>query len=288
MIEMPHAMRRIQMFPRILFVLLLLIVVNCSGDKIEQRDFVSSQYTLEIASSHDVDSSLAVRFNDIELDERIPRVESFRKITTYPEILPSIQVILPKYELARPPSPVSICYDTTSGRFYAVFRSTLPADFSTIIEGRFGESISGIQAFRIAAAAVHMAYNPRLLACRKADLFLDSRLRRYINDTYTPVPGKQPREFISDWWTWEATPSANNDYRNFYNAFRDSIREASFLKDIPDGAIGVPTVEKQGLYYQVIIFGLPPGAAREVMRYKFRIAEDGRIHSFNADVVYYY
>ncbi|MBU1317979.1 MAG: hypothetical protein KKG33_04690 [candidate division Zixibacteria bacterium] len=276
------------MFLRIIFVLLLLAVVNCSSEKTEQRDIVSSQYTLDISSFFDIDSLLAIRFNDIELDERIPRVESFRKVVTYPEILPSIQLLLPKYELARPPSPVSICYDKASGRFYAVFERTLAADFSTMIEGRFGESISGIQAFRIAAAAVHMAYNPRLLACRKADLFLDSRLRRYINDTYTPVPGKQPKEFTSDWWTWEAIPSANNDYRNLYNVFKDSISEASFLKDIPDGAVGVPTVEKQGLYYQVIIFGLPPGAAREVMRYKFRIAEDGRIHSLNADVVYYY
>ena len=191
------------------------------------------------------------------LEEDIPRVKRFMLARLFPQIMPDVMLLSTDFVKDSTFEPMSICYDTTAGRFFSVKHRTICEDFSEITQGRFGNEINDTTAFMIGAIAVYMKYHPKVIVCRKADLFLVPRLRTYINRTYTADSGGSGKEFSSDWWAWMAFPSANNDYRSFFSAYRDSIANAEFLRDIPDGVIGAPTVTKQGIYYEVTIFGLP-------------------------------
>jgi hypothetical protein len=272
----------------VLAVIIGLAVVGCSGKRAELTTIQSSRYTLKVNAEWDLDSTLATRFNDAQVDEDVPMVKAFKRAISFPEILPNIELLTPDYKIAEPMRPLSICYDTTSGQFFVIHHNKLMVEFNRMIQGRLGDTINEMQAFRIAAVIVYMVYKPRSLVYRTADLFLASRLRRYINDHYTPQPGRVLKEFSTDWWVWEAMPSANNDYRQLYKAYQDSMASAKFLSDIPEEALGMPQVERNGLYYDVVMFGLPTGAAREIHRYKFRLALDGQLRSSADDIAYYF
>jgi hypothetical protein len=272
-----------------ILAILLLLVLSCSGEKEEADALVSSQYTLLVEKTSDFDKSLVEQFNSAYAGSGIPRVERFYSALTFPQILPDVMVFAHQFESGKSFEAVSICYDSVQGRYYALMDRFFEQDFNDLIADRF-ENINEDQAFLLAAVFVYLNYHPRMIVCRSADLFLESRLRRYMNDSFVPEPRIYQKEFSNDWWAWTAFPSANNEYRKFHDSFADSLKDAKFLRDIPDGTFGVPSVSKKGIYYEVIIYGLPKLTedSNEINRYKLRIASNGRLHDESVETVYYY
>jgi len=276
------------MVNRSLALVLALLLLSCSTSKRKEKLIESSPYTLDIQIVWDIDTSLVEKFNKYVVDERVPKIETFKVGRSFPQIFPTLVLLSPAYEEGQKSEAMAIFYDTLSGRFYQIAGPSFETDFSEMVGDRFEDGINEEQAFWIAACAVFVMYNPKAIVCRGADFFLEPRLRAYINETYTPQPGTPQKEFSTLWWGWVAFPSANNDYRSLYNAYLDSIVGNDFLQDIPDGTFEVPTVEKDGIYYVVTFFGLPAGWGGEIYRYRLRIASDGRLHRESAEVVFYY
>lgn len=276
------------MLNKSLALVLGLLFLSCSTPSREEKPVITSPYTMDIQVVWDIDTSLVGKFNKYIADETVPRVAEFRVGKSFPQIFPSLILLSTRFVEGERPEAMSFCYDTLSGRFYQIIDRSFEADFNEIIAGRFEDGISEEQAFWISACAVYMRYHPKVIVCRAADIFLEPRLRDYMNETYTPRPGRPQKEFSNLWWGWDAFPSANNDYKGLYSAYRDSMMNSDFLQDIPDGTFGVPTVEKDGIYFVVTFFGLPGGASGEVHRYRLRIASDGRVHRSSAEVVFYY
>jgi hypothetical protein len=271
-----------------LALVLALLLLSCSPASRDEEPVVSSPYTIDIQVVWDIDTSLVSMFNKYIVDETVPRVTEFKVGRSFPQIFPGLILLSPKFAEGKQPKAMSFCYDTLSGRFYQLTSTSFESDFNEIIGERFESGISEEQAFWIAACAVFMSYHPKVIVSRAADIFLEKYLRVYINETYTPSPGIPEKEFSNLWWGWDAFPSASNEYRSFYNAYRDSIVKNDFLKDIPESTFGVPTVEKDGIYYIVTFCGLPGGVSEEVHRYRLRIALDGRLDRTSSEVVFYY
>jgi hypothetical protein len=276
------------MLNKSLAIVLALLLLSCTTPSRNEEPVVSSPYTMDIQVVWDIDTSLVGKFNKYFVDETVPRVAEFKVGRSFPQIFPGLILLSTRFAEGEKPQAMSFCYDTLNGRFYQIIDGTFETDFNEIIGERFEDGISEEQAFWIAACAVFMKDHPKMIICRAADLFLEPRLRDYMNETYTPSPGRPQKEFSNLWWGWVAFPSANNDYRGIYSVYQDSIMNNDFLQDIPDGTFGVPTVEKDGIYYVVTFFGLPGGASGEVHRYRLRIASDGRLHSTSTEVVFYY
>ncbi len=265
-----------------------LLLLSCSTPSRDEKPIVSSPYTMDIQVVWDIDTSLVDKFNKYVVDETVPRVAEFKVGMSFPQIFPGLILLSTRFAEREKPEAMSFCYDTLSGRFYQIIDRSFETDFNEIISGRFENGISEEQAFWIAACAIYMRHHPKVIVCRAADLFLEPRLRAYMNETYTPRPGRPQKEFSNLWWGWVAFPSANNDYRGLYSVYRDSIMDDDILQDIPDGTFGVPTVEKDGIYYVVTFFGLPGGQGGEIHRYRLRIASDGRLHRESSELVFYY
>ncbi len=270
-----------------ILAILFLFVLSCSGKKDATDDSVSSQYTLFVERTRDFDTLYVEQFNSAFAGSGIPRVEKFMFGLTFPQILPDVMVFAHQFEPGKSFEAVSICYDSVQRRYYALTDRSFEQDFNDLISGRF-ENIDEDQAFLLAAVYVYIKHHPRMIVCRSADLFLETRLRPYMNDSFVPEPGIYQKEFSNDWWAWVAFPSANNEYRKFYDAFADSLKDAEFLRDIPEGTFGAPSVTKKGIYYEVIIYGLPIDGSHEVNRHKLRIAMNGRLHDESVETVYYY
>gem|GEM_PF-5929602 len=276
------------MLNKSLALVLALLLLSCSPASRDEEPVVSSPYTIDIQVVWDIDTSLVGKFNKYIVDETVPRVAEFKVGKSFPQIFPGLILLSTKFADGERPEAMSFCYDTLSGRFYQLMNRSFETDFNEIVGERFEGEISEEQAFWIAACAIFMRYHPKVIVSRAADIFLEEHLRTYMNETYTPSPGKPQKEFSNLWWGWSAFPSANNDYRSFYNAYRDSIMNNDFLKDVPEGTFGVPTVKRDGIYYVVTFFGLPGGESGEVNRYRLKIALDGRLHRASSEIVFYY
>jgi len=275
------------MMRRCLVVLLTLSMIGCSEQNKTQEEITASPYSLEITTNHSTDTSLVSKFNSSVFDDRIPDIKKIQFATVFPEILPEIMVLSCRFGENVPTETVEICYDTIQDRFYNLFNRHFLNHFNEMLEGRFNGDITEEEAFKIAAVVIYIKYKPKGMVCRSADLFLYPRLRSYINKTFTPIPGEQPKEFSTTWWAWSAFPSAQNEYRNLYSTYADSIAANETLRDIPDGTLGFPEVTKKGIYYEVTIIALPPHPENEVVRYRVRVASDGRVHKEKVEVVYY-
>ncbi len=267
--------------------ILLLLVLSCSNKKETSDNLVSSKYTLLIEKTRDFDSTLVERFNTALAGSGIPKVVKFMYGLEFPEILPGITVFSHQYEPGKSSEALTICFDAVQERFYVLMDRSFDNDFNEMVVGRF-ENVDEQQAFKLAAVYVYISHHPRMIVCRGADLFLEPRLRHYMNESFVPEPGGYQKEFSNDWWAWVAFPSANNEYRRFYDTYSDSISEAAFVRDIPKGTFGVPTVTKKGIYYEVVFYGLPIDGSNEVNRYSVRVAMNGRIHDESVETAYYY
>ncbi len=266
---------------------LVLILASCSEKSSSGNQIPVSSYDLTIVYSRDLDSNLAADFNKRNVDDLIPRVERFQSSREFPGAFPGVKLLSARFQ--RPPAEnLDIFYDESADRFYSIFGKYFATAIGELSAGRFESGITERQAFEIAALAVYLKYSPRMLVCRKADLFLESRLREHINQTYAQKSGESPKELSTEWWVWSAFPTANEDYRRLLARYRDEIEKSPFIDEIPDGVIDLPAVKKEGLYYEVSMCGLPPGNAREIVRYRTRVAYDGRLHEIEEEVVLTY
>jgi hypothetical protein len=280
--------REICMLVKAVAAFLTVLLLSCAAPKQEEQPIISSPYTLDIELTAKVDTSLVDMFNTYVIDDRIPLITAFGSARVFPQIFPGLRLLSPDFIEGETAEAMSICYDTIRGRFYVIPDRIFMREFNEMVGDRFEDGITEEQAFWIAACAVYMKYRPRLITCRKADVFLEPRLRHYINETYTARPGRPQKEFSSLWWGWMAFPSANNDYRTFYSTYRDSILNDESQRDMPDDIIGIPEVTRDGSHFIVTFFGLPPGRLNEINRYRLRLTSEGHIRRETSDIVFYY
>lgn len=270
-----------------LFGICAIILAGCGGGQVDLSPVEPSEYYLNLEMDYDIDTSLVSTFNTQVYDDRIPTVTRFSRSVSFPDAMPGILVLSHRFEADARTEKITICYDSTAGRFHPMVWTGFKHDFNGMVEGRFGDQIDASKAFDIAAVAVYLFHKPKLIVCREADIFLMPRLRDYVNKTYPPISGEVRKESITEWWTWYAFPIANNEYRNFYNAYLDSLKAAEFLKEIPETAYKPPSVEKSGLFYVVTMYGVVSSVSNELVRFKVILGENGRVDKIEADVSYY-
>jgi hypothetical protein len=204
-----------------------------------------------------------------------------------PEYFPDLRILTSQFEAGSSRRPSAVCYSTTERRFYLLSEQFFERDFNELISGRF-ENVDDKQAFAIAALAVMLHFSPKIIVTRPADILLESHLREYINDSFIPDSTNWGTVMSTIWWAWEAFPSANNEYRKFFNAYKDSIESSDFLKDLPEDLVGPPEVSKRGIYWEVQFYGIPSSIEPQIVRYWLRVADDGRLHELSEEPVYYY
>ena len=259
----------------LLIVVLLLCACSSPEVKIDEPQAVPYEFVIERADSPEY--GLAEKFNKYIVQDDFYTVVKVTRGFRFPQLFPDVFFLTAEFEDDAPQRRALVAYDTTSGRFYPMPPTDMLTGFNGLLADKLEKPLKDKDVYYIAASLIAMKYSARALALRKEDLLLDQYLRKYINATFTPKPGKPQDEFNRDWWGWQAYPSVNSQYRAFFSAFRDSLADTEFLREVPPDVVGPPEIRKDGHDYYVTIRGLPPGTARRVQRYDFRISEDGQV-----------
>jgi hypothetical protein len=267
-------------------IVVLIMFLACTGGNREVNPPESATPLLVYTKSPGADSTLADQYNT-HVPSEYQRVKRFTSTRVVPSILPQVQILDGQFESSGGVRPLAVCFDSEDFRFFLLTRQDFDQEFNLMMSGRFQEIGAG-QALTIGALAVMLKESPRMIISRPADLYLARRLRAYMNDSFIPDSTNWSTLFSNGWWAWNAFPSANSQYQKFFQTYQDSIKEADFLRDIPDDAITPPHAEKVGIYWEVQFCGLPAGVEAEIVRYVMRIADNGRLHELSAEPVYYY
>lgn len=258
-------------------VFVMAIVCGCSGPDVTVEEPQAVPFEFDIERVDSPKPGLAENFNKYIVREDFYPVEEVSRGLMFPQLFDDVFFLIARFEKGSPQTRAWVAYDTTTGRFYPVTREDALTGYNALLESKIEDTLSSKQAYYIGASLAVLQHGARALALRKEDLFLESRLRTYINDTYQAQPGERLDVFDRDWWGWEAFASVNNDYRRFFSAYKDSLARADFLRGVPPDVVGPPEVRKDGNDYYVKILALPAGSASKVQRYDYRISEDGRI-----------
>jgi len=274
----------------ILFLATVILVIACSGPRVEVDDPQAVPYEFVIERVGSPEPGLAEKFNKYIVREDFYTVAKVDRGYRFPQLFPNVLILTAEFEDGSPQVRSLVAYDTTTGRFYPITNteSGFIAGYNDLLSDKFDSPLTEKDAYYIAASLAVLKFHCRALALRKEDLFLAQRLRSYINDTFQAKPGKPQDVFNRDWWGWQAFPLVNNHYRTFFTAYKDSLAEAEFLRDVPPDVVGPPEVWKDGKDIYVKILGLPPGRTRKVVRYDFRISEDGQIIDMASADAYIY
>ncbi len=292
MFEIGHwIVRRGDMIRQVITAAMTIVVVfvcGCSGPEVTVGEPRAVPYEFEIERVDSPKPGLAEDFNKYIVREDFYPVEKVSRGLMFPQLFDDVFFLIARFESGYPQARAWVAYDTTTGRLYPVTREDALTGYNALLESKIEDTLSAKQAYYIGASLSLLQHSARALALRKEDLYLESRLRTYINDTYQAQPGEPLDVFDRDWWGWEAFPSVNNDYRRFFSAYKDSLAKADFLREVPPDVIGPPEVRKDGRDYYVKILALPAGSARKVQRYDYRISEDGRILEMDATDAFVY
>ncbi len=271
--------------PKSMFLFLALLVISCSSPKIEIEPPEPYPYTLTAVTPEVNLDSMFVLYKKFVFDDRVPELAGLKNPVAFPEVLPNI-VIVEAERIQSAPGRVYTAFDTVATRFYNLTVNGFRDDFSELMRTTHPDGIDSLTAFRTAAVFMKLRSAVKYLVCRKADVYLAEKVDQFIQENYQPKPGVYNREFDRYWWGWQAFPTANNDYRQLFSKYADSMAVSPLIADIPEDAALPPRVVFDGRNYNIAIYYVNSSQQRTINRFDIRIKVDGTIEGYNDGQVY--